>query len=252
MKRRWQHCTTRRAGATTFKAASWPKRRKWTTSCNNSSPRSATPRSATCFTGKQRRPRKLSAPPRRPWRSSGRASTPPCNDFKAEQGTSAPTASQERSTPQDIIRNRHGDRYPIEAAPIPERLPPRVRRGEANPRLVAFPELGGRKLGHITPDRDDPWTGEARTELVKRGIPNAVARRLANHVEMKTATMMIRLGERHGRLTLNHAPCGSEPGATGGCHEYLPDILPAGFSLTVLGTDVNGTPFKRTYKGTAP
>jgi hypothetical protein len=74
---------------------------------------------------------------------------------------------------------------------------------------------------------------------------------MAHHVEMKTAMMMIRLGERHGKLTLNHAPCGSEPGETGGCHEFLPRILPAGFSLTVLGTDANGKPFKRTYKGTA-
>ncbi|OLT45212.1 hypothetical protein BJF85_02160 [Saccharomonospora sp. CUA-673] len=115
--------------------------------------------------------------------------------------------------------------------------------------MVAYPEIGGRKLGHITPNRDDPWAAEAKTEMLKRGIPSAAARRLANHVEIKTATMMIRRGEREGRLVLNHAPCGSEPGATGGCHEYLPAILPAGYSLTVLGTDVNGKPFTRTYRG---
>ncbi|GAA1213195.1 DddA-like double-stranded DNA deaminase toxin [Prauserella alba] len=126
-----------------------------------------------------------------------------------------------------------------------------MRRGERNPRVVAYPELGGRALGHITPNRDDPWTAEARDALRKRDIPDAVTRRLAHHVEMKTATMMIKLGERHGKLTLNHAPCGSEPGATGGCHAYLPAILPTGFSLTVLGTDVDGKPFKRIYKGTA-
>ncbi|GAA1253241.1 hypothetical protein GCM10009676_45400 [Prauserella halophila] len=74
---------------------------------------------------------------------------------------------------------------------------------------------------------------------------------MAHHVEMKTAAMMIRLGERNGTLTLNHAPCGSEPDETGGCHDYLARILPLGFSLTVLGTDANGNPFTRTYKGTA-
>ncbi|KMS86579.1 hypothetical protein ACZ91_35990 [Streptomyces regensis] len=117
--------------------------------------------------------------------------------------------------------------------------------------MVAYPEIGGRKLGHITPNRDDPWVAEAKTEMLKRGIPSAAARRLANHVEIKTATMMIRRGEREGRLVLNHAPCGSEPGATGGCHDYLPDMLPAGFTLTVLGTDIHGNAFRHTYRGTA-
>lgn len=116
---------------------------------------------------------------------------------------------------------------------------------------MAYPVLGSRKLGHITPNRDDPWTAEARKELVQRGFRTIIAQRMAHHVEMKTAAMMIRLGERHGTLTLNHAPCGSEPGETGGCHNYLARILPLGFSLTVLGTDANGNPFKRTYKGTA-
>lgn len=117
---------------------------------------------------------------------------------------------------------------------------------------MAYPEIGGRRLGHLTPSRDDPWTEEARQELIKRGFRAIVARRMAHHVEMKTAAMMIRLGERQAKLTLNHAPCGSEPGETGGCHDYLTRILPQGFSLTVLGTDANGQPFKRTYKGTAP
>lgn len=119
------------------------------------------------------------------------------------------------------------------------------------PKLVAYPELDGRLLGRITPSRDDPWTGEARAELLSRGIPRAAARRLAHHVEMKTAAMMIRLGKRDGKLTLNHAPCGSTPGMTGGCHEYLPDMLPAGFTLTVLGTDSHGNAFRYTYRGTA-
>ncbi|WP_411431355.1 DddA-like double-stranded DNA deaminase toxin [Actinokineospora spheciospongiae] len=51
---------------------------------------------------------------------------------------------------------------------------------------------------------------------------------------------------------MNHAPCGSEQGFPQGCHDYLPDFLPTEHTLTVLGTDARGNPFKWTYEGKAP
>ncbi|MGQ0841533.1 DddA-like double-stranded DNA deaminase toxin [Actinokineospora sp.] len=94
------------------------------------------------------------------------------------------------------IANRHGDRYPPDAIPHFEDLPPRVRRGR----------------------RNSPMTGT---------------------------------GARSAQVIINHAPCGSEPGAIDGCDAVLPSFIPCGSQLTVLGTDAQGDPFHRTYKGKA-
>lgn len=79
-----------------------------------------------------------------------------------------------------------------------------------------------------------------------------VQAQLANHVEMKAVVVMIQNNRTEARVVINHAPCGSEPGLTGGCHSFLPRFIPNGRTLTVLGTDAKGNPFRRTYRGEAP
>ncbi|MBM7776191.1 hypothetical protein JOD54_006395 [Actinokineospora baliensis] len=146
--------------------------------------------------------------------------------------------------------NRHGDRYPAEAVPYDDALPPRVRRGKRDsPPMTGFVMLDGRDAGEITATRTDIWTDEARAGLVDLGLLRAKG--LSNHVEMKAVIMMIRTGATDGRIVINHAPCGSEPGDPTGCSDVLPTFLPEGRRLTVLGTDVRGAPFKRTYHGRA-
>lgn len=75
--------------------------------------------------------------------------------------------------------------------------------------------------------------------------------RLSNHVEMKAVLMLVRSGRQAATVTINNAPCGSEPGQRGGCHGVLEAFLPFGSSLTVLGTDAHGRPFRRVYHGKA-
>jgi hypothetical protein len=73
----------------------------------------------------------------------------------------------------------------------------------------------------------------------------------ANHVEMKAVAAMIASGSMNARVIINHAPCGSEPRNGIGCEQFLPAIIPAGSTLTVLGTDAQGNPFERIYDGKA-
>ncbi|MFB9926285.1 DddA-like double-stranded DNA deaminase toxin [Amycolatopsis halotolerans] len=100
-------------------------------------------------------------------------------------------------------------------------------------------------FGRITATQNDTWTDTAKERLNEVGAPPG----LANHVEVKTAMMAIQTGATDAEVTINHAPCGSEAGETGGCHAHLETILPPGCRLTVLGTDSQGRPYKRTYEG---
>ncbi|MDQ3401777.1 MAG: hypothetical protein M3548_00055 [Actinomycetota bacterium] len=154
------------------------------------------------------------------------------------------------STPKPHVTppNRHGDRYPEEALPYSDDLPPRVRRGERNSPMTGHVLLDGRDVGTISATRADVWTDEVAARIDSLGMPDDMFA-LTNHVEMKTVAMMIRNGARYARVIINHAPCGSGPGLMIGCDQFLSDFIPKGYSLTVLGTDQNGNPFKRTYHG---
>ncbi|MBM7771612.1 hypothetical protein JOD54_001816 [Actinokineospora baliensis] len=154
------------------------------------------------------------------------------------------------STPQPGVTNRHGDRYPPEATPYQDVLPPRVRQGRRNAPIVAILEVDGQSFGELTATPQDDWTAESRARIRQLGLARR-ADRVANHVEMKAVAVMVRTRGRQARVIINHAPCGSEPGAWIGCHSVLPDFIPEGSSLTVLGTDARGEPFSRTYKGKA-
>ncbi|RLK54593.1 nucleic acid/nucleotide deaminase of polymorphic system toxin [Actinokineospora cianjurensis] len=115
--------------------------------------------------------------------------------------------------------------------------------------MTGWVQLDGRDVGEITATRSDPWADDARARLLSLGLRRAKG--LNNHVEMKTVTMMIQTNAREGRVIINHAPCGSEPGDPPGCDDVLPAFIPEGRTLTVLGTDAKGDPFKRTYHGKA-
>ncbi|MGQ0841143.1 DddA-like double-stranded DNA deaminase toxin [Actinokineospora sp.] len=117
--------------------------------------------------------------------------------------------------------------------------------------MSGIAEIDGRSYGEISATTADTWAHEVAERAKLLGMKESVAKWLYNHVEMKAVVMMIQSGATYGRVIINHAPCGSEPGARGGCHRYLPYFLPRGSSLTVLGTDANGQPFRREYEGKA-
>jgi hypothetical protein len=107
--------------------------------------------------------------------------------------------------------------------------------------------------GVIGASRSDAWTEMARDHMTKLGFPLRRIAFLSNHVEVKAVVMMLQNHAREGAVTINHAPCGSEPDSRTrlGCHQSLSALLPAGHTLTVYGTTQNGEPFEHTYEGTA-
>ncbi|GAA3031691.1 SCP1.201-like deaminase [Actinokineospora globicatena] len=145
----------------------------------------------------------------------------------------------------------HGDRYPDEAVPYHDFMPPRVRKGQRNsPPMTGWVRLDGHDVGEIGATRNDPWAEKAAHRISALRVPNAD--QLNNHVEVKVVVMQIEMRRTQGQVVINHAPCGSETGSyLPGCHRALPRILPEGYTLTVLGTDVDGNPFKHIYHGKA-
>ncbi|MBM7770876.1 uncharacterized protein (DUF2164 family) [Actinokineospora baliensis] len=171
--------------------------------------------------------------------TSGSASVPP-----APAKPPAPDRGQKRPE----VENQHGDRYPEEANPYHDMLQRRVIRGSGMP-ISGWVQLDGKQTGEITATRSDPWAEESLSRMEELDPRRAAG--LAHHVEMKVIVMMVASGSRHGQVIINHAPCGSEVGDLPGCHTSIPRCLPEGRTLTVLGTDRNGDPFKHTYHGKA-
>ncbi|WP_424189562.1 DddA-like double-stranded DNA deaminase toxin [Actinokineospora sp. G85] len=149
----------------------------------------------------------------------------------------------------DVV-SRYGDRYPAEASPYEQDLPPRVIKGKYNAPIHGYPEIDGRTWSRVTAARGDWLARETQAELVAIGLEEE-AERLGNHVEMKVVMLMRKRGAVSGRVVINHAPCGSESDDEMliGCHLALPKYLPEGSSFTVLGTDARGNPYRRTYRG---
>lgn len=147
------------------------------------------------------------------------------------------------------ISNQHGDRYPEAAAPYIDSLPPRVLRAQRNAQMTGYAVINDKEYGKITATKNDTWTQEVIERFKRLGLVRFAG--LANHVEMKTAMAMIASRARTGQVTINHAPCGHEPGQPPGCHDLISAFLPKGCSLTVLGTDAQGQPFHYVYQGRA-
>jgi hypothetical protein len=155
-----------------------------------------------------------------------------------------------RSGPGPGVRNRHGDRYPEEAAPYVDSLPPRVIKGQRNAEMTGYVVIDGREYGRITATTLDSWT-EVVTKRLRRLGMAGFAGYLSNHVEMKVVQMMVDAGTRSATVTINHRPCGTPFDRRPGCHDVLGAFLPRGSSLTVLGTDAAGQPFRHVYHGEA-
>ncbi|GAA4879955.1 DddA-like double-stranded DNA deaminase toxin [Saccharopolyspora cebuensis] len=140
-----------------------------------------------------------------------------------------------------------GSEYPADAAADVVNLPARVepRSGQ---RTVGQVTLNGRPVGEMR-SGNDAWSASVSTRLKRLGI--ALPRIMHAHAEMKLAAMMIDTGIAEGMITINNAPCGSQPGQTPGCHQTLERFLPDGSTLTVRGTTEQGKPFSQTYRGKA-
>ncbi|MDQ3402415.1 MAG: hypothetical protein M3548_03345 [Actinomycetota bacterium] len=146
------------------------------------------------------------------------------------------------------ISNRHGDRYPENALPYSDSLPPRVLVGQYNSPTTCHVEVDGRAYGEVRATRNDVWTQEVVKYMSSLKLP-AWARQYSNHVEMKAVMMLVMSNGKSACVVVNHAPCGSEAGVPIGCDILLPRVIPRGSSVTVLGTDAQGNPFERTYSG---
>lgn len=160
------------------------------------------------------------------------------------------TGSSGGSPTDDPVVGRDGSQYPAEfGADLVWVMPPRVRRGANYSEMVGYITVDRRDLGRVGASRSDPWVEDVTRRL--RSLRQYGYLWLAHHVEMKAVAMLLRLGGSHAEVRINHAPCGSEPRQGSGCHQLLPDFLPTGTSITVLGTDSTGRPFHRTYEGRA-
>ncbi|MFD9891382.1 DddA-like double-stranded DNA deaminase toxin [Amycolatopsis sp. NPDC059027] len=142
-------------------------------------------------------------------------------------------------------RHEDGSRYPVGAAWAVSMLPPRVRGRKQ--RTVGYAKINGRVIPASFSSRPDAWADTAGHRLRERGLPDY----LRFHVEIKLAALMIDTRATEAEVVINHAPCGSEPGTGGGCHETLEEFLPEGYKLTVHGSTANGEPFSHTYRGSA-
>jgi hypothetical protein len=116
--------------------------------------------------------------------------------------------------------------------------------------MTGYVVIGGKEYGRITATTRDSWAAEVAGRLHTLGLGWLVDR-LSNHVELKAVMMLLKSRAREGEVTINNVPCGFGPGRRDGCHQVLGEVLPRGYSLTVLGTDAHGEPFKHVYKGRA-
>jgi hypothetical protein len=161
-----------------------------------------------------------------------------------------PTAASISLT-EPAATNQHGDRYPADFGTDTARsMPPRVRRGARNAEMMGYATVDGRDLGKLGASRSDPWAEQVQARLRELGLYQYLW--LSHHVEMKTVALLLSAAGSHAEARINHAPCGSEPRQGSGCHQVLPDFIPKGRSLTVMGTDSHGAPFRHTYQGRAP
>lgn len=167
-------------------------------------------------------------------------------------GSSSPTSPSTPSTHSAApaaspppVRAADGSEYPAAAAWAVPELPARVQ-GKRD-KTVGRIKINDRALPVPVESGMDTWSGHAGERMRALGIPEY----LRSHVEMKLAALMINTGAQHGEAVINHAPCGSEPSARGGCHASLEQFIPRGHSLTVHGTTAQGRAFTSTYRGRA-
>ncbi len=93
-------------------------------------------------------------------------------------------------------------------------------------------------------DPDDVTHQQAQEHLTALGYRKLA---IAAHVETKLAVRMARTGLDDVTVTINHVPCAGPLG----CDKVLPNVLPAGSTLTVYGVTADGTPKTYRYQGKA-
>jgi hypothetical protein len=164
--------------------------------------------------------------------------------------TGSPGTGPQSAPKPTSITNRHGDRYPPGAKKT-DQLPARVTTPGQRPPMVGYAYIDGKDVGELTAGRLDPLVQQVRERLTDLGAPREVMGRIANHVEMKVAAMMVARQAKHGEVTINNATCGLVSSRRESCHYSLEPFLPRGSSLTVYGTTSDGQPFQQTYVGKA-
>lgn len=157
----------------------------------------------------------------------------------------APPPDQPPPTGPPPLTNRHGDRYPPEAAGLAENLPARVvpRTGQ---RTVGVPRIAGKAAPPVSSGYDPVLSPAVTRRLTEMGVDSEF---LDGHVEPKVAAKMIQTGQKDVELCINNVPCGIEVQRTWPdvCDKILDRFLPAGYTLRVYGTTKDNQPFKRTY-----
>ena len=156
-----------------------------------------------------------------------------------------PAPRQSPTTGPAAVTNRHGDRYPPEAAGLVENLPPRVV-SRAGDRTVGVPRVAGRAAAPIESGYDPELSEAISARLAELGVRQTYLR---FHAELKVAQMMIRTGHQDVELAINNVPCGIETQRNWAdtCDKVLDRYLPAGYRLTVYGTTRDNVPWRRTY-----
>lgn len=173
-----------------------------------------------------------------------RPRTPPAPPRQPPPG-GRPASGEPPPTGPAAVTNRHGDRYPSEAAGLVENLPPRVVSG-AGDRTVGVPRVGGRPAAPIESGYDPELSEAISARLAELGVRDTYLR---FHTELKVAQMMVQTGHQEVELAINNVPCGIETQRNWAdtCDKVLDRYLPAGSRLTVYGTTRDNRPWRRIY-----
>lgn len=93
----------------------------------------------------------------------------------------------------------------------------------------------------LTSGEHDRWHQLAKQRALDLDLVPSGTAGITSHVEVKFAMRMRETGMARATIAVNKLPCRGVLG----CHENLPDFLPAGSELTVYGP----SGFSHTYRG---
>lgn len=121
-------------------------------------------------------------------------------------------------------------------------LPPLLKPGEGRKTHGRWWIGDGGEATSIVSGRDE-LSKRVDDLLRERGLRQRITR--ANDAELKLAAHMVDRGIAEASVVINNRPC------TGrlSCDSLLPVLLPPGSTLTVYGTEQDGSSFVKTYHG---
>lgn len=164
---------------------------------------------------------------------TGPPPAPPDGSAPAPDTTTTPATSSTPATAPDEPAN-------VKAARA--QLPPPVVKNSGFKTHGQWSADGADDAAAIVSGKKDDMYAATAAHLATLGMGNLA---IASHVETKLAVHMATAGLTNVTVTINNTPCAGPLG----CDTMLPVVLPDGATLTVYGTNEDGTPAVNTYTG---